>query len=509
MPAPLRVLIIEDVEDDARLLLRELSRGDWQIHHRRVDSAADMTAALATEPWDIIISDYSMPNFSGLEALALARQKAADLPFILVSGTVGEETAVEALKAGAHDYLLKGNLKRLVSATERELREAKMRSERRRIEHELRKAHDELALANRAKDHFIAVLSHELRTPLTPVLAIVSQLETQADLPPELRGDLVTIRQNVEMEAHLIDDLLDLTRIVRNKLELHLQVIDAHALVRTVLETFQLDIDIKPLKLTLELNAPRHHVQADPARLRQVLANLLSNAVKFTPQTGAITITTQNIQDRLQIQIRDTGVGIDPQVLPRLFQMFEQGERTITRRFGGLGLGLSIAKSLVELHGGAITADSPGPGKGSTLTIEMPAVAPQTKIPPPPPPPTSKPTALRILLVEDHEDTRRTMARLLKIEGHTITQAVNVKEALELASKQTFDLLLSDIGLPDGTGNDIMRHFKAKTQTPGIAISGFGQEEDLQKSRDAGFQTHLTKPVDFRKLQDAISKITV
>ena len=226
MRVPLRVLLVEDSEDDATLVLLELNRGGWEVAHERVETAEAMIAALAARPWDMIISDYSMPYFNGMAALAVASKRASDLPFILVSATVGEDVAVHAMKAGANDYLVKGNLRRLGPAVERELREAEIRREARRTEQALRKAHDELAVAkeaaeaaNKAKDQFLSVLSHELRTPLTPVLALVSHLETEAGLPEALRSDLGTIRRNVEIEARLIDDLLDLTRIIpANKL---------------------------------------------------------------------------------------------------------------------------------------------------------------------------------------------------------------------------------------------------------------------------------------------------
>jgi signal transduction histidine kinase len=527
MRTPLRVLLIEDSEDDATLVLLELRRGEWEVAHERVDTAEAMIAALEARNWDLIISDYSMPGFNGIDALAVARKRDSDLPFILVSATVGEDVAVHAMKSGANDYLVKGNLRRLGPAVERELREAEIRREARRTELALRKAHDDLAqakeaaeAANRAKDQFLSVLSHELRTPLTPVLALVSHLETEAGLPETLRSDLGTIRRNVEIEARLIDDLLDLTRIIRNKMELHFETVDIHAAVGSGIELFRQEMDAKRLALTIKLSAERRHVRADPDRLHQVLTNLLSNAVKFTPAGGAISVRSRNDQDGgLKLEISDNGIGIEPDVLPRLFNHFEQGERTVTRRFGGLGLGLSIAKSLMEMQNGRIAAASEGRNKGTTLTIEMGTVrfaeavqamvpAPSVGIEPPPaqqaPP---KPRACRILLVEDDPDTCRVMARLLQKYGYSVATAASVKEALQLINRQTFDLLLSDIGLPDGSGIDIMVHVKARSQTKGIAISGFGQHEDVRRSREAGFDVHLTKPVDFNLLQSVIQKV--
>jgi CheY-like chemotaxis protein/anti-sigma regulatory factor (Ser/Thr protein kinase) len=299
--------------------------------------------------------------------------------------------------------------------------------------------------------------------------------------------------------------------------------------VRGAMELFQKEIDAKSMTVTLGLHAQQFHVWADPARLRQVVVNLLSNAVKFTPAGGNISIRSTDAGDRLRLQVLDTGIGIDPQVLPRLFQMFEQAERASGRRFGGLGLGLSIAKSLIEMQGGSIAATSEGAGKGAALTIELAALPAVAEEPAtngngnghahatvasataahgePAQTSPGSPPARRVLLVEDHEDTRRIMARLLKTAGYAVTPTASVKEAIEAADKYSFEFLLSDIGLPDGSGTEIMRHVKNTTGIKGIAISGFGQEEDLRKSREAGFETHLTKPVDFQQLQDAMLRV--
>ena len=377
---------------------------------------------------------------------------------------------------------------------------------------ELQAATAAAVAANRAKDHFLAVLSHELRTPLTPVLAGVSYLETRADLPPELRSEIGSIRRNVEMEARLIDDLLDLTRVSRGKVELHFEVVDAHAVLRNSLENYQREVEEKRVEVALNLWAKNRHVWADPARLQQVCCNLLSNAVKFTPAGGRIVLRTEDDERRrLAVRVTDTGVGIDADAMPRLFEAFEQGERTVTRRFGGLGLGLAISKALVDMHKGSLTAASDGKDKGATFTLRLDTIpvpeAPELK-PPPRAGGTSPPSKeLRILLVEDHEDTLRVMARLLRSFGHDVKTATTVKSALALSEGEAFDLLVSDIGLPDGSGLDIMRQVKAQRRLKGIALSGFGQDEDFRRSREAGFEQHLTKPVNFQQLQQVIQRV--
>src|SRR5437870_6688015 len=228
--------------------------------------------------------------------------------------------------------------------------------------------------ANKAKDDFLAVLSHELRTPLTPALAAASYLADHEDLSPQLREEVTAIRTSVQLEARLIDDLLDLTRITRGKIELHLKVVDVHGLLRNSLEIARDNILQKQLDLVMDFGADRHHVWADAVRLQQVFWNLINNAVKFTKKNGRITVRTVNKDGRFVFQITDTGVGIEPDQLGRIFRAFEQGERSISRRFGGLGLGLTISKRLLELQGGTITVHSEGLNRGTSFKLTLPSV---------------------------------------------------------------------------------------------------------------------------------------
>jgi PAS domain S-box-containing protein len=378
-----------------------------------------------------------------------------------------------------------------------------------RYQQELQAAKDLAEQANRAKDHFLSVLSHELRTPLTPVLAAVSMLQEDPSLPPHVAEVVDMVRRNVETEARLVDDLLDLTRIARGKVRLHPEAVDAHATVRNVITMFQPEIDEKQLTLAAGLHAKQHHVWADPGRFQQIVLNLLSNAVKFTPAGGTITIRTSNENGSVKIEIADTGVGIAAEMLPKLFQPFEQGELGATRRFGGLGLGLSIVKSLAEMHHASISATSEGEGKGATFTLRVPVVAPTATGPNASgrvPEPERK--QYRILLVEDHADTRKVLTKLLGTIGCAVTATGSVREAIEAADRQDFDLLVSDIGLPDGTGLDVMKHVAAHYPLRGIALSGYGQDDDLRRSQEAGFVAHLTKPVNLQALHEAIRKAT-
>lgn len=370
------------------------------------------------------------------------------------------------------------------------------------------RAQGEAESANRAKDHFLSILSHELRTPLMPALAAISFIEKDQSISPTLREQINMVRRNIETQARLVDDLLDLTKISRGKLSLHPEIVDAHSVIRGAVAMFQKEIDQKSLAVGTALRAKHHHVSADPGRFQQVLLNLMSNAVKFTPEQGSISLRTDNDADMLQIEIADDGIGIEPETIGRLFSPFEQGEQSFSRRFGGLGLGLSIVKSLVEMHGGSVTVNSLGKDKGATFTISLPTASPAK----PNANPLDKagiaqlPSNCRTLLVEDHADTRRVMGILLQSFGCSVTAAASVKEARELADQGPFDLLVCDFGLPDGSGADVMRHFRQHHPIKAIAITGFGQDEDLRRSKDAGFAVHLTKPVNIDALQRAIQE---
>jgi signal transduction histidine kinase/CheY-like chemotaxis protein len=377
-------------------------------------------------------------------------------------------------------------------------------------------ARAEAEAANRAKDRFLATLSHELRTPLTPVLATVTAMLGDASTPASLRPVLEMIRRNIDLEARLIDDLLDLTRIRRSELPLRRAIIDAHEQIDLVLDICADDAHNADLTLISQLKAEFHHADADPARFQQVLWNLLKNAIKFSPEGGVITFRSLNRiresgeveDDWLVIEVTDQGIGIEPETLPRIFNMFEEGGSPTARTFGGLGLGLTISRSIVEQHGGRLVAASAGRGKGTTMAIEIPtAQAPRARTPLQPPPPhiARHPRSLRILLVEDNKDTLGYLAAMLTKRGHDIRTAGNLAAALRVAREVEVEFLISDIELPDGSGLELMRRLRRQSALPGIALSGFGTSDDIEQSHSAGFAVHLTKPVDFMRLEEAIS----
>jgi signal transduction histidine kinase len=540
-----RVLIVEDDAGIALLERRALERAGHVAE--AVSTPEEALARVSQAPFDLVILDYRLAETStGLDLYRQLRGDWPDLPAILVTGFADENKVIEALRTGVRDVVPKVgdyldylphavtrvlklvHAERRLAMSEEALRQANEDLERRvaertaaltASERRFRELAEKLELANRAKDHFLAVLSHELRTPLTPVLTTVQILERRPSLPEELRDPLAMIRRNVELEARLIDDLLDLTRIARGKLDLHFAPVDVHEGLEQVLDICGRDLLAKKIRVTTELAARRHVVLADPARLQQVLWNLMKNAVKFNSEGGQVHVRTEDGPDgTVRIRIADTGVGIEPEVLPQIFDAFEQGGKDVTRLFGGLGLGLAISKALVELHGGTITAASAGRDQGATFTLALDA-APQGVRPTRAPDATAEARGgLRILLVEDHADSREAIAELLRLYGHEIETAESVASALAMlggaggasgAVDCPFDLVISDLGLPDGSGLDLMReiHARCGPEVKAICLTGYGMEEDIRQSREAGFLAHLTKPVSLQELEGVLQRV--
>jgi PAS domain S-box-containing protein len=382
-------------------------------------------------------------------------------------------------------------------------------SVRRETERILREAKEIAETASAAKDLFLATISHELRTPLTPVLATLNLWEASDELPPGMRSDVQMLRRSVELEARIIDDLLDVTRIAKGILSFTREAIDVHELIEFLVGMCDSEFQSKRLVLSVDLEAEKHYLDTDAGRLQQVLWNVMRNAAKFTETGGEVRIATSNdAEGKVVIIVTDNGIGMTPETVDKLFKPFEQGEKTISRQFGGLGLGMAISSAFVEQLGGELTAKSEGLGQGSTFTIIFPStdVAPiqnerngerhQSA------------AGIKILLVEDHHDSALAFTRLLSKQGYAVQAAASVASALEAVAETTFDVLICDIGLPDGTGFQFIETVRKKSATPAIALSGFGMEEDVAHGELSGFDAHLTKPVNFHNLQAAIRKLT-
>jgi PAS domain S-box-containing protein len=381
-------------------------------------------------------------------------------------------------------------------------------SEHKRTEHELRVAKETAETANKAKDQFLAMLSHELRTPLTPVLATLNLWEASEDVPAPLHSDVQMLRRSIELEARIIDDLLDLTRIARGMLSFSPENTDVHALIEFLVGLSQSEFQNKHLKIALHLNAPQSNVYTDASRLQQVLWNILRNAVKFTDIGGRVMIATANDgHGNIDIAVTDTGIGMTEETMSKLFIPFEQADPTRNRHYGGLGLGMAISNALVDLLKGKLSARSEGLGRGSTFTVSFPATEAAAQPTEPDSGPKVSRDKVKLLLVEDHLDTARALVRLLENRGYKIESVPNVETGLQAVEREQFDLILCDLGLPDGTGIDFIQTVRKSHKTPAIALTGFGMQQDVERAEGAGFDAHLTKPVNLQKLEATIWKL--
>jgi signal transduction histidine kinase len=509
------ILILAPSGRDAEMAAALFAREGWPAA-----ACPDFAALLRelTEPRGALLlaeealSAERMPQLIGVLA---AQPEWSDLPIVLLtsgSSSADRRDPLELFGGQGNVSLLERPIQMvtLLSAMRSALRARRRQYQVRDLLEQREQARQEALEANQAKDQFLAALSHELRTPLTPVLLTVAALQQQDGLDDAVIDDLALIHRNVELEAKLIDDLLDLTRITHGKLILHRQVADVHELLHHTVEMCcGPDVLPKKLAVTVSPRATEHHALCDPPRIQQVLWNLLKNAVKFTPALGCVTIVSENpAPGTLQISISDTGIGVSAEVLPQIFDAFAQGDARITRHFGGLGLGLAISKAIVDLHHGSLVVRSSGRGQGATFTLTLRAV-------PAPAPETADGGRLdrapvlpfRILLVEDNEPTLHILTRLLTRAGHEVQGASSVAAALRLAREYPFDLLVTDLGLPDGTGIELMQQLRVHRPITGIALSGYGMEDDLESTAAAGFHTHLTKPVEWSSLEEALRRV--
>ena len=488
--------------------------------------------------YGILLFVVGVCSFLGAMALSAALQHTISLPILelaKVATAVSDRNdySVRAAKHGEDEIGYLTDAFNQMLARLGESNAALTASEER-----LRLALEAAEAANREKDQFLAIVSHELRTPLTPALAAAAMLESDETLSPQIRRDVSVIRRNIEVEARLIDDLLDITRIVRGMLELRRQVVDVRSLLEHAMQNYCLDAAAKKqIRVSMKITAAQSYVLVDSSRMTQVFWNLLQNACKFTSTGGSIDVCVYN-EDRerrspnvispngdkdplcqLVVDVSDTGMGISPETLPKIFNAFEQGERSRGQGFGGLGLGLAISRAIIELHDGSISAASEGKGKGATFTVRLHCVKPVLTAE------TDRPVAavsdavarrsMRVLVVEDHPDTAEQFARLLTRAGHEVVCAASIQEAQTCALVTpgqnracAFDILISDLDLPDGSGRELMRNLAQRYPIRGIAISGHGMKEDVDGSMQAGFSYHITKPVNWAELKAVIDKIS-
>jgi signal transduction histidine kinase/ActR/RegA family two-component response regulator len=375
---------------------------------------------------------------------------------------------------------------------------------------ELERKHQELTIADHRKDEFLAVLAHELRNPLAPIASALDILK-QNDVDPAIATKAIEVAdRQLHHMTRLVDDLLDVSRIMRGKIELRKERVELASILDRAVETVQPLIDRERHELTIGLPEDAVWIDADLVRLAQAVANLLSNAAKYTEPGGHIHLSAVVENGQLVISVRDSGIGIDPATLPKLFELFMQAAPGSVRSRGGLGIGLTLVKNLVELHGGAIAAHSDGLGKGSEFMIRLPYQELPAEIVQAPPTAAANGPRRRILVVDDNVDAAQSLAMLLRLRGHDVQTAFGGSEALLAAKNNEPDLVFLDIGMPVMDGYEVARRLRAQfgSELMIIALTGWGTDQDRQRSREAGFDQHMTKPVDLAALEEALATFT-
>ncbi|BCM90752.1 autoinducer 2 sensor kinase/phosphatase LuxQ [Abditibacteriota bacterium] len=503
----MRLLLLEDNPTDALLVeaaLEEIPGALPEITH--VETLAAAQKALREQEFDVALVDLSVPDGHGLGNFEKVQGWAPRTPVIVLTGLSNEDVAFDAIQRGAADYLRKDATD--AHLLERSIRYAIERKKNETTRLELERAHirrAEAEAANRAKDEFLATLSHELRTPLNAIMGWTSLLRTNQLDKETVDQALVVIERNAKTQAQLIEDLLDVSRIVAGNFRLETVDLDMSSVVKTAAEAVTPSAAAKGVILDLQMDNPSR-VCGDPMRLQQVTWNLISNAIKFSPEEGTVTIktfTSQNLGDEWAVlEVRDQGAGISPEFLPYVFDRFRQADGSTTRRHGGLGLGLAIVKNVVELHGGRVSVSSDGVGQGTTFRAELPLskgdCVPQDE--------STEPNALdwsrlKILCVDDQLEAREWLRLTLSRRGAQVQIAANVVDALERMTSWRPHIALCDIGMPDNDGYDLLQAIHEQ-QLPiaAIAITGFAFPGERDRAREAGFQEFLAKPVDAERL---------
>jgi signal transduction histidine kinase/DNA-binding response OmpR family regulator len=713
----LRILLLEDSLLDAELAQVSLAEAGIDCQLVRVETRTDFLNALQKESFDLILADYSLPSFDGISALEIAQTLSPEVPFIFVSATLGEELAIEAMKSGATDYVLKQRLRRLVPSVHRALREAKERRERQQAEHALQEsrirerqqasrlqklaeasliinstlslaeilqliteqareiieAHQSVASltadesgsqainavslsdkypqwqasdqkpdsasiytlvcrlqgpmrmtqaeleahptewefskspdkhppmrgwlaapltsrngknigliqlsdkyegefteedetilvqlaqmasaaidnawlyqesqqANRVKDEFLAVLSHELRSPLNAILGWSQMLRSRKLNEVTTSRALETIERNARLQTQLIEDLLDISRIIQGKLNLRVCPVNLTSTIEAAIDTMRLAAEAKSINLkftiadlglansnqisaSLEtekqsdncpsaIEEPKVLALGDPNRLQQIVWNLISNAIKFTPAGGHVEIRLAALDSHAQIIIKDTGKGIRAEFLPHVFDYFRQADASITRNHGGLGLGLAIVRHLVELHGGTVSVESPGDNQGATFTVRLPLISTQSDKDEADESSGSSPRldGARVLIVDDELDSREFLIFMLEQYGASVMAVASAEEALVAFEKFQPVVLVSDIGMPGEDGYSLIHKVRSRApaqggQVPAIALTAYARDGDRNQALAAGFQRHLAKPVEPAELAAVIASL--
>ena len=500
-----RVLLVEDEPGYARFLREVLAETEGTLHTLvGVGTLEEGLARLGETSFDIVLLDLGLPDADGTEALRAVSAAAPATAIVVLSAMNELEVALESMRLGAQEYLVKGQSEHLLLP-----RAIRYAVERKRLQDEFRAARAEAERANAVKDEFLAMLGHELRNPLAPIVTALAMIRTNQSAGFD--RERAILERQVQHLVRMVDDLLDVSRIARGKLELQRTDVDLADTIADGIETARSLLESRRHTVTVDV-PPHLLVNGDRTRLAQVMANILTNAAKYTEPGGKIAVSARADGDVAEVCVRDNGIGIAPALLPRVFDIFEQGKRTLDRTTGGLGLGLAIVKSIITLHGGTVAAESAGANEGSVFRVRLPLRPPvthaaQTRQA------ASVPSAAprRILIVDDNEDAADMLDLWLRTLGHVTCTAHDGPTALESLVDFTPDLALLDIGLPGMDGYELARRIRAKAGDKSpvlVAVSGYGQESDRERSRAAGFAHHLVKPVDVQSLEEILAAAT-
>jgi signal transduction histidine kinase len=524
-----RILVVDD-EENLRITTAAILEKDGYI----VDVAAsgdEAISLLKNVDYDLVLTDLHMEGGDGLSVLNQIRHQSPFTISVVLTGFASVESAIAALQEGAYDYLVKPcdidsmrhTIRRGVEHRRLMLAEQKARADleqlnrelESRIEErtaELRILNEDLAEANRAKDVFLATLSHELRTPLTPVVGWIKLLRNGTLDANGVAQALDAIERNAWLQSRLIDDLLDTSRIATGKLHYEPHPTDLNATVKAAIDTVLVSAASKNIDLTFRLAPTPTVVMGEPVRLQQIVWNLVSNAIKFTEPGGRVSVHVESDDSDARVIVEDSGIGIDPGFLPHVFDRFRQADGSTSRMHGGLGLGLAIAHALTKMHGGKLEVASEGTGHGARfilhLKLEKEREAPVEVSEPP----DHSLYGLKVLIVEDSADTLALLRTIFVQQGAQVTAATTATEALSLLQANAPDIIVSDIGMPDTDGFELLRKIRELPDlenTPAIAISGYASEADRKQALGVGYSALMAKPVDVDALFDLIHSLKI
>ena len=514
-----RLVVIVDDSPEDREVVRRFLKKDKEVAYRFLEhgSGAEGLRTCRAPGVDCLLLDYDLPDINGLQFLAELNDGSdqSPVPVIMLTGRGGESVAVQALKRGAHDYLVKGSYspETLWKTVHDAIHRAEIRRELERQRRELERLYAEARESDRRKDEFLAMLAHELRNPLAPIVNAVQIMKLQADDRATIDRMREIVEQQIRHISRLVDDLLDVSRITRGKIVLRSQAIDLASIVSLAAESARPMIERRSQSLQVEVPSELLRIEADPTRIEQVIVNLLSNASKYTDPGGSIVLRVERRGQEALISVQDDGIGIAAEMLPVIFDLFTQVDHSLARTEGGLGIGLTLVRSLVQIHGGQVEARSDGLGRGSEFTVRFPLVekSGEGEMASKPRKDSTVGDSLRILIVDDNNQAAESLAMILTLWNHDTRLAFNGTEALAQVIQDRPQVVLLDIGLPGMDGYSVARSIRSRPEfasTILVAMTGYGRDEDFQKSRSAGFNHHLVKPIDFTELQTLLGEIS-